>query len=41
MEALQKTGTQEKHDDLTAFGTYPINPKKAKAASPSDPRDGF
>ena len=42
-EALQKIGTYGKYAALTALGTYYImlSPKKAQAASPVDPGDGF
>jgi len=41
-EALKKIGNYGKYTALTALGTYLIlNPKKAQAASPEDPGDGF
>ncbi|WP_408041293.1 hypothetical protein [Tenacibaculum amylolyticum] len=41
-EALQKLGNYGKYTALTALGTYLIlNPKKAQAASPEAPGDGF
>lgn len=41
-EALQKIGTYGKYAALTALGTYiMLHPKKAQAASPEDPGDGF
>lgn len=41
-EALGKIGDYGKYAALTALGTYLIlNPKKAQAASPSNPGDGF
>ena len=41
-EALQKIGTYGKYAALTALGTYMmLSPKKAQAASPSDPGTGF
>ncbi|WP_348745070.1 hypothetical protein [Tenacibaculum sp. 190524A05c] len=41
-EALQKIGDYGKYSALTALGTYLIlNPKKAQAASPEAPGDGF
>ena len=41
-EALQKIGNYGKYTALTALGTYLIlNPKKAQAASPENPGDGF
>ncbi len=41
-EALKKTGNYGKYTALTALGTYLIlNPKKAQAASPEAPGDGF
>ncbi|MDT7831598.1 hypothetical protein RQM59_04360 [Flavobacteriaceae bacterium S356] len=41
-EALQKIGNYGKYAALTAIGTYiMLNPKKAQAASPQDPGDGF
>lgn len=41
-EALQKIGNYGKYTALTALGTYLIlNPKKAQAASPEAPGDGF
>ncbi|CAL2064851.1 hypothetical protein [Tenacibaculum sp. 190524A05c] len=41
-EALQKIGDYGKYTALTALGTYMIlNPKKAQAASPEAPGDGF
>ena len=40
-EALQKIGNYGKYAALTALGTYILlNPKKAQAASPSDPGSG-
>lgn len=41
-EAIQKIGNYGKYTALTALGTYLIlNPKKAQAASPEAPGDGF
>lgn len=41
-EALKKIGNYGKYTALTAIGTYLIlNPKKAQAASPEAPGDGF
>jgi hypothetical protein len=41
-EALKKIGNYGKYTALTALGTYLIlNPKKAQAASPEAPGDGF
>ncbi len=41
-EAIQKIGSYGKYTALTALGTYLIlNPKKAQAASPEAPGDGF
>ncbi|MCH2035277.1 MAG: hypothetical protein MK202_17345 [Tenacibaculum sp.] len=41
-EALKKIGDYGKYTALTALGTYLIlNPKKAQAASPEAPGDGF
>ncbi len=41
-EALKKLGNYGKYTALTAMGTYLIlSPKKAQAASPSPPGDGF
>ncbi|TCP22108.1 hypothetical protein EV195_11413 [Tenacibaculum skagerrakense] len=41
-EALKKLGNYGKYTALTALGTYLIlNPKKAQAASPEAPGDGF
>ncbi len=41
-EALQKIGNYSKYTALTALGTYLIlSPKKAQAASPEPPGDGF
>ncbi len=41
-EALQRIGNYGKYTALTALGTYLIlNPKKAQAASPEAPGDGF
>ena len=41
-EALQKIGNYGKYTALTALGTHLIlNPKKAQAASPEAPGDGF
>ncbi|WP_348742960.1 hypothetical protein [Tenacibaculum sp. 190524A05c] len=41
-EALQKIGNYGKYTAITALGTYLIlNPKKAQAASPEAPGDGF
>ena len=41
-EALQKIGNFGKYTALTALGTYLLlNPKKAQAASPENPGDGF
>lgn len=41
-EALKKLGDYGKYSALTALGTYMLlNPKKAQAASPEAPGDGF
>lgn len=41
-DALKKIGNYGKYTALTAIGTYMIlSPKKAQAASPSDPGTGF
>lgn len=41
-EALQKIGNYGKYAALTALGTYiMLHPKKAQAASPEAPGDGF
>ncbi|MDT7831223.1 hypothetical protein RQM59_02470 [Flavobacteriaceae bacterium S356] len=41
-EALKKIGNYGKYAALTAVGTYILlNPKKAQAASPESPGDGF
>lgn len=41
-EALQKMGNYGKYMALTALGTYLIlHPKKAQAASPEAPGEGF
>ncbi len=41
-EAIQKIGDYGKYAALTALGTYMLlNPKKAQAASPTDPGSGF
>lgn len=41
-EALKKLGNYGKYAALTALGTYIIlNPKKAQAASPENPGEGF
>ena len=41
-EALNKIGTYGKYAALTALGTYiMLQPKKAQAASPSNPGSGF
>lgn len=41
-EAIQKIGNYGKYTALTALGTYLIlNPKRAQAASPEAPGDGF
>ena len=41
-EALKQIGDYGKYTALTALGTYLIlNPKKAQAASPEAPGDGF
>jgi hypothetical protein len=41
-QALQKLGTYGKYTALTAIGTYiMLNPKKAQAASPEAPGEGF
>ena len=41
-EALQKIGSHGKYAALTALGTYiMLQPKKAQAASPTDPGTGF
>jgi len=40
-EAIKKIGDYGKYAALTAIGTYILlNPKKAQAASPSDPGTG-
>ena len=42
MEALRKIGNYGKYAALTAIGTYiMLSPKKAQAASPAGPGDGF
>jgi hypothetical protein len=41
-QALKKIGNYGKYTALTAIGTYIIlQPKKAQAASPEAPGDGF
>lgn len=41
-EAIKKIGNYGKYAALTALGTYMIlNPKKAQAASPEAPGNGF
>ena len=41
-EALQKIGNHTKYAALTAIGTYiMLQPKKAQAASPISPGEGF
>lgn len=41
-KALKKIGEYGKYSALTAIGTYLIlHPKKAQAASPESPGDGF
>jgi hypothetical protein len=41
-EALEKIGNYGKYSALTALGMYMIlSPKKAQAASPEAPGDGF
>lgn len=41
-EALKKLGNYGKYTALTALGTYLLlNPKKAQAASPEAPGNGF
>ena len=41
-DAIKKLGNYGKYTVLTALGTYLIlNPKKAQAASPEAPGDGF
>jgi hypothetical protein len=41
-DAIKKIGDYGKYAALTALGTYMIlNPKKAQAASPEEPGDGF
>jgi len=41
-DAIKKIGNYGKYVALTALGTYiMLNPKKAQAASPEDPGDGF
>lgn len=41
-EAIEKIGNYGKYTALTALGTYLIlSPKKAQAASPETPGDGF
>lgn len=41
-EAIKKIGNYGKYTALTALGTYMIlSPKKAQAASPEPPGDGF
>jgi hypothetical protein len=41
-DALKKIGNYGKYTALTALGTYLIlNPKKAQAASPENPGEGF
>lgn len=41
-EAIKKLGNYGKYAALTALGTYMIlNPKKAQAASPEAPGEGF
>ncbi|TCP23704.1 hypothetical protein EV195_108177 [Tenacibaculum skagerrakense] len=41
-EALKRLGNYGKYSALTALGTYMLlNPKRAQAASPEAPGDGF
>ncbi|MFC4267875.1 hypothetical protein [Polaribacter marinivivus] len=41
-EALKKIGSYSKYAALTALGTYVLlHPKKAQAASPEPPGNGF
>ena len=41
-EALKKIGSYSKYATLTALGTYVLlHPKKAQAASPEPPGNGF
>lgn len=41
-EAIEKIGDYGKYAALTALGTYMfLSPKKAQAASPEAPGDGF
>lgn len=41
-DALKKIGDYGKYTALTAIGTYMLlHPKRAQAASPSDPGSGF
>jgi len=41
-EAMHKIGNYGKYAALTAVGTYLLlNPKKAQAASPDNPGEGF
>ena len=41
-KALKKIGNYGKYAALTALGTYLLlNPKKAQAASPTNPGEGF
>jgi hypothetical protein len=41
-DALKKIGNYGKYAALTALGTYILlNPKKAQAASPDNPGEGF
>lgn len=41
-EAIQKIGNYGKYAALTALGTYLLlHPKKAQAASPTNPGSGF
>jgi hypothetical protein len=41
-DAIKKIGDYGKYITLTALGTYILlNPKKAQAASPEDPGEGF
>jgi hypothetical protein len=41
-EALKRIGNYGKYTALTALGTYiMLSPKKAQAASPEAPGDGF
>lgn len=41
-DAIRKIGNYGKYAALTALGTYiMLNPKRAQAASPSSPGEGF